>query len=43
MALGGDLGRFAWRGFELPLDTSRAGTMSVQVRAASRDGCSPSH
>jgi DMSO/TMAO reductase YedYZ molybdopterin-dependent catalytic subunit len=38
MALGKDLGRFAWRGFELPIDTTHAGAFSVQVRAASRDG-----
>jgi hypothetical protein len=33
-----DLGPFAWRGFHAPLDTSRPGTLSVAVRAASRDG-----
>ena len=33
-----DLGRFAWRGFQFPLDTARAGAMNVQVRAASRGG-----
>jgi DMSO/TMAO reductase YedYZ molybdopterin-dependent catalytic subunit len=36
--LGKDLGRFAWRGFEVPLDTTRVGPLTVQVRAASRDG-----
>jgi len=36
--LGNDLGRFAWRGFEFPLDTSRAGAINAQIRAASRDG-----
>jgi hypothetical protein len=36
--LGKDLGRFAWRGFQMPLDTSHAGSLNVQVRAASRDG-----
>lgn len=33
-----DLGRFAWRGFRWPLETSRPGTINVAVRATSRDG-----
>ena len=37
-ALGRDLGRFAWRGFRFPLDTSRAGARAVLVRATSRGG-----
>jgi DMSO/TMAO reductase YedYZ molybdopterin-dependent catalytic subunit len=36
--LGEDLGRFAWRSFRRPLDTSRSGRLSVAVRAASRAG-----
>ena len=36
--LGKDLGRFAWRGFRFPLDTSTAGSRSVGVRATSRAG-----
>src|SRR6516162_3597945 len=36
--LGRDLGRFAWREFELPLDTSRSGPIEVAVRARSRNG-----
>ena len=36
--LGRDLGRFAWREFELPLDTSRGGPIEVAVRARSRNG-----
>jgi len=36
--LGRDLGRFAWREFHMPLDTSHAGPMTVAVRARSRDG-----
>ncbi len=36
--LGSDLGRYAWRSFEYPLDTSRAGPTKVRVRARSRDG-----
>ena len=36
--LGRDLGRFAWRDFELPLDTSRSGPIEVAVRARSRNG-----
>ena len=33
-----DLGRFAWREFRFPLDTSRAGPLQVAVRARSRNG-----
>lgn len=33
-----DLGRFAWRGFRAPLDTSRPGRLELQVRAATRSG-----
>jgi DMSO/TMAO reductase YedYZ molybdopterin-dependent catalytic subunit len=33
-----DVGRFAWRGFRLPLDTSRAGPLALLVRATSRGG-----
>ena len=36
--LGRDLGRFAWRGFRWPIDTSRAGSVKVAVRARSRSG-----
>jgi len=36
--LGRDLGRFAWREFQLPLDTSQAGPIEVAVRARSRNG-----
>jgi DMSO/TMAO reductase YedYZ molybdopterin-dependent catalytic subunit len=36
--LGKDLGRFAWRGFSLPLDTSRSGALALSVRATSRAG-----
>jgi DMSO/TMAO reductase YedYZ molybdopterin-dependent catalytic subunit len=36
--LGPDLGRFAWREFHYPLDTSRAGPLEVAVRAHSRNG-----
>jgi len=36
--LGRDLGRFAWREFRLPLDTSRAGSLEIAVRARSRGG-----
>ena len=37
-ALGRDLGRFAWRGFNMPLDTTQRGPITVSVRATSRDG-----
>jgi hypothetical protein len=37
-ALGRDLGRFAWREFQLPLETSRAGPLEIAVRARSHDG-----
>jgi len=37
-ALGKDLGRFAWRGFEFPLDTATAGHVTALVRASGRDG-----
>jgi DMSO/TMAO reductase YedYZ molybdopterin-dependent catalytic subunit len=33
-----EIGRFAWRGFRLPLDTSKAGTLALAVRATSRGG-----
>ena len=36
--LGSDLGRFSWREFSVPLDSSQAGTRKLQVRARSRDG-----
>ena len=38
--LGEDLGRFAWRGFSLGLDTSKSGRIQVAVRATSRAGAS---
>jgi sulfite dehydrogenase len=41
--LGENLGRFAWRGFSWPIDTSQAGTRSVAVRAKSRNGAQQSH
>jgi DMSO/TMAO reductase YedYZ molybdopterin-dependent catalytic subunit len=37
-SLGKDLGRFAWRGFRAPIDTSRPGTVELLVRAAARNG-----
>jgi sulfite dehydrogenase (cytochrome) subunit A len=37
-ALGRDLGRFAWREFSCPVDTSRRGALTVWVRAVSRNG-----
>lgn len=37
-ALARDLGRFAWREFSVPLDTARAGPLTVAVRAYSRSG-----
>jgi hypothetical protein len=36
--LGRDLGRFAWREFDMPLDTANVGTLSLAVRARSRSG-----
>jgi len=36
--LGKDLGRFAWREFHLPIDTSRSGPLEIAVRARSRNG-----
>jgi len=33
-----DLGRFAWREFRFPLDTSKAGPLEMSVRARSRGG-----
>jgi DMSO/TMAO reductase YedYZ molybdopterin-dependent catalytic subunit len=36
--VGRDLGRFAWREFHLPLDTSKAGPLQIAVRARSRNG-----
>jgi DMSO/TMAO reductase YedYZ molybdopterin-dependent catalytic subunit len=36
--LGRDLGRFAWRGFKWPLDTTRSGSIALSVRATSRNG-----
>jgi DMSO/TMAO reductase YedYZ molybdopterin-dependent catalytic subunit len=36
--LGRDLGRYAWRDFRLPLDTSKPGSLTIAVRAASRNG-----
>jgi sulfite dehydrogenase (cytochrome) subunit A len=36
--LGKNLGRFAWREFRVPIDTSRPGPVEVAVRARSRDG-----
>jgi DMSO/TMAO reductase YedYZ molybdopterin-dependent catalytic subunit len=38
--LGRDLGRFAWRQFQLPLDTFRSGPLEIAVRARSRNGAS---
>jgi DMSO/TMAO reductase YedYZ molybdopterin-dependent catalytic subunit len=38
--LGEDLGRFAWRGFSVSLDTSRPGRIQLLVRATSRAGAS---
>ena len=37
-ALGRDLGRFAWREFRFPLDTSSAGPLQLAVRAKSKSG-----
>jgi DMSO/TMAO reductase YedYZ molybdopterin-dependent catalytic subunit len=36
--LGRDVGRFAWREFRLPLDTSKGGPLEITVRARSRNG-----
>jgi DMSO/TMAO reductase YedYZ molybdopterin-dependent catalytic subunit len=36
--LGPDLGRFAWRQFRMPIDTSRPGPIMLAVRARSRSG-----
>jgi len=36
--LGRDVGRFSWREFQLPLDTSRSGPIEIAVRARSRNG-----
>jgi sulfite dehydrogenase (cytochrome) subunit A len=36
--LGRDLGRFAWREFQLPLDTLKGGPLEIVVRARSRNG-----
>jgi DMSO/TMAO reductase YedYZ molybdopterin-dependent catalytic subunit len=36
--LGRDLGRFAWREFRLPLDTTHGGPLEIAVRARSRSG-----
>jgi hypothetical protein len=37
-ALGEDYGRFAWRGFREPLDTSRRGRIDLLLRATARSG-----
>lgn len=36
--LGRDLGRYSWRSFRWPLDTAKAGSLAVSVRATSRSG-----
>ena len=36
--LGKDLGRFAWREFHMPIDTSKPGTLVLAVRARGRNG-----
>jgi hypothetical protein len=36
--LGRELGRFAWREFHWPLDTSQAGPVGILARAVSRSG-----
>lgn len=33
-----DMGRFAWRGFHWPLDTTNAGPLAISVRATSHGG-----
>lgn len=35
-ALDKEMGRFAWRGFQYPIDTSKAGAVALSVRARSR-------
>jgi len=37
-SLGQDYGRFAWRGFRVPLDTARTGPIELLVRASARNG-----
>lgn len=37
-SFGRDLGRFAWRRFQWPLDTTQAGPIKIAVRATSRNG-----
>jgi DMSO/TMAO reductase YedYZ molybdopterin-dependent catalytic subunit len=37
-ALGGDLGRYAWRQFRFPVDTKTAGRVTALVRATNRAG-----
>lgn len=37
-ALGKDMGKFAWRGFRMPIDTSRGGTVNLLVRATAQSG-----
>jgi DMSO/TMAO reductase YedYZ molybdopterin-dependent catalytic subunit len=36
--LGRDAARFAWREFQMPIDTSRSGPLEIAVRARSRNG-----
>ena len=36
--LGKDVGRFAWREFHMPIDTSGSGPLEIAVRARSRNG-----
>ena len=36
--LGDDMGRYAWREFRFPIDTSRSGRIELLVRATSRSG-----
>jgi DMSO/TMAO reductase YedYZ molybdopterin-dependent catalytic subunit len=36
--LGHEVGRYAWREFQLPLDTSKGGPLEIAVRARSRSG-----
>ncbi len=42
-ALDEDPGRFAWRGFRWPIDTSRSGRIELAVRARSRNGARQPH